>query len=200
MNTPTLAASLHGILLTGGRSSRMGADKALLTIEGVAIARRVAAAMQLVAEPVIVVGPHRGLGVEAVADEGLGPLVGMVTGWDRLVAGGWLGPIFLAACDLPFLTAGLITYIAECLRDADAAIPVLQGRAQPLSACFAAAALPVARDLISGGHYAMRDLVNVLQANMVPEAKWGLAAAPRALFDVDTPEALEMARQWSAHK
>lgn len=199
MHVDISAPSLHGILLTGGRSSRMGTDKAMQTVGGVAIGRRVALALTAVAGPVIVVGPHRELGSEAVLDEGKGPLAAMLAGWERLIELGCTGPVFLAGCDLPFLSPEIILYLAGRLGSgsAEAAVPELDSRAQPLAACFAPGVLPIARDLIASGKDAMKDLLAALNVDLVPEAHWGAVASTRVLFDVDTPEALQTARQWT---
>lgn len=199
MSSPRSTIALHGILLSGGRSSRMGTDKAMQTVEGVSIGRRVALTLAAVADPVIVVGPHRDLGAEAILDSGEGPFVALVTGWERLIELGCCGPVFLAACDLPFLTPEIIIFLAARLGSgsADAAIPELDSRAQPLAACFAPAALPVARQLVADGCDAMRDFVDALHVDLVPEADWSSVSPAKSLFDVDTPEALETARQWT---
>lgn len=175
----------------------MGSDKALQPVDGVAIALRVARALRAAADPVIVVGPHRELGSEAVLDEGKGPLAAMLAGWERLIALGCGGPVFLAACDLPFLTPDLVLHLADQLGRADAAVPLLGSRAQPISACYAPAALPILRKLIAGGSDSMRSLVDSLQVNLIPEASWGVIAASEALFDVDTLLELQTARQWA---
>lgn len=190
-----LSSLVHGLLLTGGRSSRMGGDKALLAVGGVELAERVAAALLGVAEPVWVVGPRSVLGLEAVSDPGTGPLVAMVTAWKRLMAHGHTGSVVLAACDLPFVTSELFAFLVDSLGDADVACPVAGGRDQPLAACYAPSALSNAETLISQGEYSMRALLEATKVRRIPESEWQAVAPAGALMDVDTPEELEGARR-----
>ncbi|MDY8022582.1 molybdenum cofactor guanylyltransferase [Paenibacillus polymyxa] len=94
-----------GIIVAGGRSSRMGQDKALLQLGGVTVLERIAAVLGKVAGRVIAVTrdtqQYRGLGLETTADlyPDLGPLSGIHAGlsaskteWGVVVA-----------CDMPLV-------------------------------------------------------------------------------------------------
>lgn len=94
-----------GILLTGGRSRRMGFDKASISINGVPSAKRTAQVLCTVVSPVIEVGPGRS-GLAAVCEEppGSGPLVAIGVGAEALRRAGHDGPALVLACDLPRVT------------------------------------------------------------------------------------------------
>lgn len=188
---------LHGVLLTGGASSRMGADKAVQTIGGIAISQLVADALKAVAHPVVVVGPHADLAPHTILDDRRGPLAAFVTGWTGLQDGGFNGAVLLAAGDLPFVTSELFGFLAGRLMHSEACLPLLDGRAQPLAACYAPAALVVARRLLAAGEDSMRALTQALRVDEVAQPDWEAVAPARALFDVDTPEELERARRWA---
>jgi molybdopterin-guanine dinucleotide biosynthesis protein A len=79
-----MVAARAGFVLAGGRSSRMGRDKALLTIDGEALLTRVARQVAAVAGSVTVIGPperYSHLSLEVVPDRtpGAGPLGGIDT-------------------------------------------------------------------------------------------------------------------------
>src|SRR5690242_14292006 len=114
----------HGLLLTGGSSSRMGVDKATIEIDGVSFGSRAAAALRAVADPVLAVGPAFDTGLEAVDDPSIGPLVAFVAGADALAERGAAGPIVMSACDVPFVDADVLTFLLQRLDDHDAVIPV----------------------------------------------------------------------------
>lgn len=156
-----------------------------------------ARALAVVARPALAVGEEAGTGLEAVPDPRRGPLAAFVAGADALAARGAAGPVLLVACDLPFVTARLLAFVARALREseADAAVPVLGGRDQPLAACYAPRAAAVARTLTAEGHDAMRDLLAAIDVRRLPEEEWAHVASPDALLDVDTPEDLEAARR-----
>jgi len=192
---PAVSIEPAGLLLTGGASSRMGSDKALLEVAGSTLASRVARALATVARPTLVVGPHAGTGLEAVEDGREGPLVALVAGVNALAERGCTGPVLLVACDLPFVGAELLAALAHELGEADAAVPVLDERDQPLAACYSPRALAVAKDLVGQGGRAMRELLDAIEVKRIPEAAWSRIAERASLVDVDTPEQLEAARR-----
>lgn len=173
----------------------MGADKTRLEIGGIGVAARAARALAIVARPSLAVGEEAGTGLEAVPDPRRGPLVAFATGLGALAGRGCRGPVLLVACDLPFVTAALLAHLAHTLGDADAAVPVLDGRDQPLAACYAPRAAAVACDLVSEGKTAMRDLIAAIETHRLPEEEWAHVASPDVLLDVDTPEDFEAARR-----
>ncbi|QDY86444.1 molybdenum cofactor guanylyltransferase [Paenibacillus polymyxa] len=94
-----------GIIVAGGRSSRMGQDKALLQLGGVTVLERIAAVLGKVAGRVIVVTQdaqqYRGLGLETTTDlyPGLGPLSGIHAGLSASKTEWGI----VVACDMPFV-------------------------------------------------------------------------------------------------
>ena len=98
-----------GFLLAGGRSSRMGADKALLDFHGRSLLERVAGELAAVCSPVAIVGGNRGLpGLTLIADDvaGLGPAGGILTALRR--SSGWN---LIVAVDMPSVTRDLFAEI-----------------------------------------------------------------------------------------
>jgi molybdopterin-guanine dinucleotide biosynthesis protein A len=173
----------------------MGSDKAEQLVAGVRLAELIAKELLEVAHPVLVVGPHSILSLRTIIDPGIGPLVALVSGWERLVAEGRNAPVLVCACDLPFITSGLLQLLVRDLGDADAVFPVFDARDQVLVACYAPAALERAQRLIKGGERSMRALAAELTVRRIPERQWRTVAPEHALMDVDTPEQLEAARR-----
>jgi molybdopterin-guanine dinucleotide biosynthesis protein A len=165
----------------------MGSDKATLPFGGEPLAARVARALEAVAYPVRAVGHVAGTELTAIDDAGEGPLVALVAGAAALPAG---VPVLVLACDLPFVDDAVLTRIVRALGDADAAVPVVGGRDQPLCACYAPRALRTAAILAAQGKRAMRDLVGMIDVTRVT-----MDDEARALLDVDTPEALAYAER-----
>ena len=135
----------NGYVLVGGRSSRMGRDKALLPFRGGTLAQSVARAVGEAAGRATLVGePSRygGLGYPVIADlyPGEGPLGGILTALRHSTPGsnstGWN---LIVACDMPQLDVemlrGLIRLAAGS--DADALIPIgPDGAPEPLCALY----------------------------------------------------------------
>lgn len=146
---------LGGIVLCGGRSSRMGTPKAWLDFGGEPLLARVVRTVGRACAPVIVVAasgqdvPPLPPEVAIARDphEGRGPLQGIAAGLQALLAspGGSeaVDAAFVSSTDAPFLEPALIARLAA-LRgsDHDIAVPNLGDYFHPLTAIYATACLP----------------------------------------------------------
>ncbi len=154
-----MAPKAAGIVLAGGRSSRMGTPKAALEWHGSTLLRRVTGIVARALDgPVLVVrAPGQALPpldthVEITEDpqEGLGPLQGIAVGLaalaDRVEAA------FVCSTDLPFLHAAFVTRVLRALDEgpdaADVALPHARGYPQPLAAAYRTALAPVVQRLV----------------------------------------------------
>jgi molybdopterin-guanine dinucleotide biosynthesis protein A len=132
----------------------MGRDKALVPIDGVPLAARVAAVLRRAgADPVLAVGGDlgglRAAGLDAVADphQGHGPLGGIATALTSLRDH---DVVVVLACDLIAASAAAVGAVVDALRaapGASVAVPVAGGRAQPLHAAWR----PAARAAVEAG-------------------------------------------------
>lgn len=135
---------LTGIVLAGGRSRRMGRDKAFLDVGGVPMIRRVLDALASVCAEVLIVTKtpqayeHLGVRVAHDDDPRQAALVGLCAGLRAAQT-----PVaFAAGCDLPFLSPAAVRYLAGLLPGWEAVVPRVEGRWHPLHAIYAAAATP----------------------------------------------------------
>jgi len=97
-------------ILAGGRSRRMGTDKAMVDFHGEPlIARPIAAARAAGLEPVAIAKAPLPLDIPTWIDayETSHPLSGLLTALER-------GPVVAIACDQPFVTAELLAELAAC--------------------------------------------------------------------------------------
>ena len=146
-----------GIVLAGGRSSRMGTPKAALEWHGSTLLRRTAAILARVTEgPVVVVrAPGQDLpalppGTEVVDDphEGLGPVQGLAAGLAALAGRAEIA--FVSSTDMPFLHPAFVRRVLRAAQEgADVALPVARGYPQPLAAAYRTALAPVAERLVA---------------------------------------------------
>ena len=180
-------AMVCGLLLTGGRSRRLGADKAGLVLDGETLARRMAARLAAVCDPVLEVG--RGVsGLPSVSEQpaGSGPLAALAAGGDALRDRGAVAPALLVAVDLPRVGIPVL----ELLRDwpgAPTAVPEAGGRLQSVCARFGPDALVAAGSLVIGGVRSLHALLDVIDYDVVPETTWRSIAPADTFDDVDTP-------------
>lgn len=173
-----------GAVLSGGRSSRFGENKALAPAGDRLLGRRVIDALRSGGcDPVVLVGGSAGdqLGVPTIADRhpGAGPLAGLasVLSWARS------GLVVVAPCDLPLLQGAHVVELIAAAGPATAAVASCDGVLQPSLACWPAGA---GRDLlgaVADGDRAWRRALD-LAAHVAVE----LPAS--AVADADTPEEL----------
>ncbi len=152
-----------GFVLAGGRSSRMGRDKALLAASGSSplLVRAAAAVAEAAGNATILGDPERygRLGWPVLPDihAGLGPIGGLLTALERTEAVWNL----VVACDMPAISPSLLSRLLEIARNAEAfcVAPVIEGEYEPLCAVWHRDALPRVRQAIADGRLKMRDLV-----------------------------------------
>jgi len=144
-----------GIVLAGGRSSRMGTPKADLEWHGSTLLRRTVGILARVADgPVVVVRapgqPLPGLppAIEVVDDprEGLGPVQGLAAGLAAVAGRAEIA--FVCSTDLPFLHPAFARRVLQAAAGADVGLPVARGYPQPLAAAYRTALAPVAERLV----------------------------------------------------
>ncbi|MGN6174812.1 MAG: molybdenum cofactor guanylyltransferase, partial [Streptosporangiaceae bacterium] len=146
-----------GIVLAGGRSSRMGTPKAALEWHGSTLLRRTVGILARVTDgPVVVVrAPGQELPLlpaqtEVVDDprEGLGPVQGLAAGLTALTDRAEIA--FVSSTDMPFLHPAFVRRVLRAVQEgADVGLPVARGYPQPLAAAYRVALAPVATKLVA---------------------------------------------------
>ncbi|GAB4134106.1 MAG: molybdenum cofactor guanylyltransferase [Cyanobacteria bacterium J069] len=192
---------IAAIILAGGRSTRMGRDKALIEVDGVPMLQRTAAIAQSCAAPVFIVTPWPDRYAALLPDckfvtetplpeetETHGPLVGFLQGFELVAINEPPEWMLLLACDLPRLQAADVQRWAAQLGGVDAeAIAYLprdgQGW-QPLCGFYRASSLPLLRAFVqSGGRSFQRWLAQHIVAE-IPGVDFA------TLLNCNTPEDL----------
>jgi molybdopterin-guanine dinucleotide biosynthesis protein A len=187
-------ATTAGVILAGGRASRMGGrDKAFAAVDGEPIAARTVRLFQEIFPQVIVATnrPERfaRFGVEIAGDRhpGCGPLAGIHA---AMLASRhpW---VFVVACDMPGLDAGVIRWLLARQRTADAVVPRWDDDVEPLHALYAVHTLPHVERCLATGRHALREFLPGVRVDYVEERELrALGGAARSLLNVNTPEEL----------
>lgn len=189
---------IEGFILVGGASSRMGRDKARLTLGGRSFVERIGDALSGVAGRVNLVGAKNvdsSLKIGNVPDvyEGWGALGGLHAALYACRAE-WAA---IVACDLPFVTSELFARLVALRDDSEAVVPLQRdGRLQPLCALYrTATACERTSRLIAGGERRPRALVQELRARIVRwEELADLSDAHLFFENVNRPEDYRAAR------
>lgn len=183
------------LVLCGGRSTRMGRDKASLPFGGDTLLARVVEILRGVVPDVVLVareGQAVPDGVAVVRDpaEGLGPLAAIAAGLASLRT----DRAFVAPCDAPLLAPALVRLLLEEAGTSLACVPRIEGRAMPVCAVYRREVAAVASALVTGGERRARALLGHVETRYVDETALRAVDPTLASFlDCDTREAYEAA-------
>ncbi len=193
-----------GVILAGGKSSRMGRPKALVKFDGrPLIAHLVSLLRNLFERIIIVAAPEHelpDLQATVVRDElpFQGPVGGIYYGLkaaDEKAA-------FVTSCDAPFLNLSLIRFLTAQISHADVVVPYWQDRFQPLHAVYRTSVAPLLADQLERG-----ELRPVTLFQRVPTLKIGEDEIRRfdpnglSFLNMNTPEDYDTAlASWETNR
>lgn len=204
-----MAASPHiaptGVILAGGRSSRMGGlSKALFHLDGEALLSHVIRRLQpqLGALLLSTEGADTSLepfGLPLVPDllpRYRGPLTGLCSALQYLTDRGWEEGLVLCPCDAPFIPPDLVqrlVSVADESHPKPVAVASYEGFLQPTFSLWQAHHLPMIHDAVvkrgdGGLKYMLQSLPHVI-------VEW-VSAEPPPFYNVNTPEELQTAKEW----
>jgi molybdopterin-guanine dinucleotide biosynthesis protein A len=178
-----------GVVLAGGRSSRMGRDKALIEIDGRTLLDRALDILQPHVDDLLVIGDpvkHGHVGPFVMADDlpGVGPLGGMVTAMRYAVH----DHLLVIACDMPHVNGALLERLKQGMApDIDAFVPECDGQLEPLAAAYHRRCRPHFEAGMSGGHWKVSDALDRVRTTYVQICP-GEEGWPADLFrNINTP-------------
>jgi molybdopterin-guanine dinucleotide biosynthesis protein A len=187
--------AFSAVLLAGGKSSRMGRDKAGIVVGGRPLWQRQLDILRRLGPAELFIsgkpdGPYAGAGVEIVPDltPGRGPLSGLEASFRRAAH-----PLVLVlAIDLPAMTVEFLSRLLSFVGAGDAGvIPRLDGRFEPLAAIYSRSCLPIVQECLRGGDFSMQGFVREALARQLA-TPWELPPVDAAcFFNVNTPADLD---------
>ncbi|MCL1826116.1 MAG: molybdenum cofactor guanylyltransferase [Betaproteobacteria bacterium] len=178
------------LIFAGGDSRRMGREKLSLQLGGQSLLQRMLDLTQALFPTVLVSVQHPRDDIDApqVCDEipGAGPLAGLCAGLQHATTP-W---VFAVAADMPYLLPEVIERLAANRAGYQAVVPVIDGQAYPLTAFYAASALPTLRDILARpGKPGLFAALPFLTTCRIDERHLtDIDKDFRSFIDVDTPE------------
>ena len=195
-----MKSQLHGLLLAGGRSTRMGRDKASLVIRDRGLSQAAYALALLhhfCPQTYLSLRDGQGIpcgaeGAQVIRDEpgAQGPMAGLLAAFRQAPDAAWL----VLACDLPFVHPGLLARLVE-QHEAKPTLPFVAcamaagGQPEPLCAIYGPSAGPILARYASHGQFSPRRIMieeNALWLDVTEEDAG-------ALTNVNTPQDLAAA-------
>jgi len=190
-----------GFVLAGGRSRRMGTNKALLPLGGRRLVDRAIDLLAPHVEDLFVVGPPEVfpfLHVPVLPDEirQAGPLGGILTGLrharfeNSLVLG----------VDLPFLTGEVLDRVlAGVSSDTDVTIPRYHDTQETLCGVYSRRCITPIEGMLMAGHKAVLELLKRVRTRILEEESFQDLLATDPFFNINTREDYEEAKRRVAH-
>jgi molybdopterin-guanine dinucleotide biosynthesis protein A len=189
-----------GVVLCGGRSTRMGASKAMLPFGPETMLQRVVRLLGTTVSPVAVVAardqelPALPADVIVARDEreAKGPLEGLRAGLKALPD--WVDLAYVTSCDVPLLMTPFVDRMIALLGDHDIAVMEIDGFPHPLSAVYRRSVLPQVEALLAEDRLRpvfLFDAVRTLR--VTPAQMQAVDPGLRTLRNLNTPEDCEAA-------
>jgi len=143
---------ITGIILSGGKSKRMGVNKAMLKIGYETLIERTSNLISALFKKVLLItntpDEYSFLGLKTFEDiyKNVGPLAGIHSGLTHSTT----EKNFIIACDMPFINKELIEFIINYKIDKPIKIPKAEGVTQQLCGVFSKSVLDEIEKMISG--------------------------------------------------
>jgi len=191
---------MTAIILAGGKSLRLGQNKALQIIQGKSLIQRVVDRLATLSKEIIVVTAHgeaipcsSPVRMKTVADiyPGKGSLGGIYSG---LVASS--NPrATVVGCDMPFLSVGLLAYMIQICSIFDVVIPRIEDKLEPLCAVYSKICLVPIKELLEQNELKISRLLSTVNVNYVRKDEIERFDPEHlSFFNVNSQDDLEKAR------
>ncbi len=164
---------ITGIILSGGQSTRMGTDKALLQINGKTLLENAIKICRPVCSEILISSnnpEHEKYGYQIIPDEikNCGPIGGIYsclgksnTNWN-----------FVISVDTPFVTGDFIEFLLLQTGNFEAVIPVHSGKTEPLIALYNKTCLTVMQSQIRLNQFKLQTALALLKTHFIEVDQW----------------------------
>lgn len=183
--------NVTGIILAGGNSSRMGADKGLLDLNGKKIVEYIIEQLKPNVGELIIIANNKnydGFGFQVYQDlvEPCGPMGGIFTALEKSQTENNL----IVSCDIPNITSEIIAFIIANTGTEEALVPIHNLYTEPLCAVYKKSAAVKFRHLLDTGNYKMKNALKTLNTRYIDVS--GHPSYSENIFsNINTPQELE---------
>ena len=191
-----------GVILAGGKSKRMGENKALLRLGNETLIGHVIRCMRSITDELLLItnipDEYKHLGITMHKDiiQNVGALGGIHAGLTYASH----ETVICVGCDNPFLVPNLLSYLVSILGEYDAVMPYtynedVQITLQTLCAVYSKRCLPIIEQMLNEPDlrvHALQERANVL--TLAPEIWKTYDSEGHSFFNVNTPEDFEKAQ------
>ena len=180
--------SISGFILAGGKSSRMGTDKALLMFQNNPLLLHMISLIEPLCEKVAVSGQNPSyvsFGIEMVPDlySDCGPIAGVFSAL-KYTSSDWN---LIVSVDVPFVNDELFLSLISNIGESDCIIPQHASGVEPLIALYNRRTLPVFEEMIKSGDYRLTNLLSKLKTKYL-DCNGLIKKHPRLFMNINRME------------
>jgi molybdopterin-guanine dinucleotide biosynthesis protein A len=189
-STKNLYPDVTGVLLAGGRSQRMGRDKALLEIDGEPLYCRIIAVMQELFDRILIAGDRPDLEcpeIKSYPDTYPGSSLAGVHNGLTAAQSDW---IFIVPCDMPFPDRRIFEQLLQHRDNVNAVVPVNNGKFEPVFALYHKSCLPHIVEMLDQKNFRIQDLFTRISAFCIDTTEFP-KGWQRSMANVNTPADLQ---------
>jgi molybdopterin-guanine dinucleotide biosynthesis protein A len=190
--------NITGIILSGGKSLRMGENKSFIKVNGIPIINRIYDLFKEIFREIIIVTNQK----ELFSSFDAKIYSDLLT--DKGVLGGLYTGIFFSnfpysfcvACDMPFIKTSVVQYLIKNIQDYDAIVPRTIDGLQPLHAIYSKRCLEPIKKIVDQGNYKVIDFYKMIKVKIVNEDDFiSLDPLKESFINVNTPEELYLIKK-----
>jgi molybdopterin-guanine dinucleotide biosynthesis protein A len=191
---------LTAFVLAGGKSRRMGSDKAFVMFKGERLLARAIQVCRAVTSNVIIVGDRKKFSPYAPVVEDIFPGCGPLAGIHAALRASHTDLNLLLAVDLPFVGPGILRYLLTQAGPSEVlvTVPRAEHGLHPLCAIYRPGFSDLAENSLRQGRYKIDALFDTVNTNVIEEDVLQAAGfSPHIFRNLNTPEELAEAQATS---
>lgn len=184
--------NITGIILAGGKSSRMGTDKGLIEVNGITMIEHVINALKPFNIPLLIVSnnpEYQKFDLPVVEDiiKDKGPIAGIATGLYHSKT----KYNIIVSCDTPFITTELISYLLKKREGFDITMAKKNEKTHPLIGIYTRDCYKTFNNELASNHLKLMDACMKLKTKIVDVSKTSPFNCENLFRNINTKEELE---------
>ncbi len=186
---------ITGAILAGGRSRRMGRDKATLPFKNRPLITYVHGIVRQVLSEILIVSKHHTAieGIDSPIVRDITPKESSLVGIASALLYARTDYVFVVGCDMPFIRKETIRHMIDCINGEDILIPHTTAGYEPLHSIYSRSCLPHMLRAIDRGKTKITDLLPFLSVKLIEEPQLFLNRGVSIFTNVNTEEDLTLA-------
>jgi molybdopterin-guanine dinucleotide biosynthesis protein A len=194
--------NISGIILSGGKSLRMGKNKAFIEIDGISMIDRTINLFKKIFNEILVITNNKEQFLHinnAKIYNDLIPFKGALGGLYTGLFYSSYEYSFCVACDMPFLNESLIKYLISKLNGEDIIVPKTKEGLEPLHALYSKRCLSPIKEMIDSGKSRIIDIYPLLNVKVIEENEFiALDPGRKSFLNINTPEELDRIKRMNS--